>query len=188
MSKLYSWTPGIRYGSLETKKSSRDELTRLVMCRASDTNSDVPSWGGMRSLMCESEVPLMQVGFLPFLPHPVTEYATVYTALKNFVTVCDRLKQKTLPVFCDEGVFRIFVDIYLANPVEFDCLLPMLGSFHMAKIALGAAGKYVKGSGLDDALIEAKVFGIKTIEAVLGGTHYVRSIRGLQILAAAIQR
>ena len=168
--------------------NAKDELTSLIMCKATNTNLDVPSWGGIRSLMCKAEVPLMHTGFLPFLPHPVTEYATVYTALKNFVSVCGRLQQRILPVFCDEGVFRIFLDIFLAHPTEFDCLLPMLGSFHMAKIALGAAGKYVKGSGLDDTLVETQVFGIKTIEAVLGGTHYVRSIRGLQILAGAIQK
>ena len=90
-------------------------------------------------------------------------------------------------MFCDEGVFRIALDIYLDRHAEFHDLLPMLGGFHMAKIVLGAIGKYVNGCGLEDALIETNVFGKKTIQAVLGGTHYVRSLRGIQILFAAIQ-
>ena len=48
----------------------------------------------------------MQVGFLPYLPHLVTEYDTVYTALKNFLKVLEQLDQKSLPVMCDEGVYR----------------------------------------------------------------------------------
>ena len=46
--------------------------------------SDVPTWVGMRSLFSESKVPIIQVGFLPFLPHPVREYSTVCTAMKNY--------------------------------------------------------------------------------------------------------
>ena len=37
----------------------------------------------------------MQTGFLPFIPYPVTEHATVYTALKNFIKVLQQLEQKT---------------------------------------------------------------------------------------------
>ena len=165
----------------------KDQVISLMMSRSAELNKDIPSWGGIRALTSVSDVPLMQSGFLPFIPHPVIDYGTVYTAMRNFVTVNQQLQQKILPVFCDEGVFRIVLDIYLDHPIEFRDLLPMLGSFHMTKIALGATGKYVLGCGLDDAVIETKIFGKKTIEAVLGGTHYVRSIRGMPIISAAIQ-
>ena len=71
--------------------SMKDQVLSLIMSRSQDVNVDVPSWGGMRSLLSEANIPLMQVGFLPFLPHPVTDYQTVYTALKNFVKVCEQL-------------------------------------------------------------------------------------------------
>ena len=55
----------------------------------------------------------MQTGFLSLIPYPVTEHATVYTAMKNFIKVLQQLDQKALPIFCDEGVYRIDVDIYI---------------------------------------------------------------------------
>ena len=34
----------------------------------------------------------MQVGFLPFIPSPVTDYGTVYTAMKNVMNVSIQLR------------------------------------------------------------------------------------------------
>ena len=56
----------------------------------------------------------------------------------------------------------------------------------MAKVAQHCAGKYIKGSGFEDALVENKVFVVKVMESVLNGKHYVRSLRGLDIITEAI--
>ena len=50
----------------------------------------------------------------------------------------------------------------------------------MVKAAWHAIGKYVKESGLDDILKYVKVYGLKILESVIAGTHYVRSLRGFQ--------
>ena len=81
----------------------------------------------------------------------------------------------------DEGVYQVIIDIALSHPPEFPNLFPMMGIFHMAKIALHCAGKYLKGNSTDIALILAKCFGSNTIESVLSGGHYVRSLPGMQI-------
>ena len=62
-------------------------------------------------------------------------------------------------------------------------LIPMLGNFHLVKAAEHCIGKYLKGSGIEDA---TGTFGIKVVESVLGGTHYVRSLRGLLIISEAL--
>ena len=56
---------------------------------------DMPTWAAIKSLISDSNIPIMHVEFLPFIPKPVTEHATVYTAMINFVR---------LP--CDESVYR----------------------------------------------------------------------------------
>ena len=43
-------------------------------------------------------------------------------------------------------------------------------------------GKYLRGSGPDDALIECSVFGPGVLETVLNGTHFVRSLTGTLIV------
>ena len=97
------------------------------------------------------------------------------------------LKQKSLPIFCDEGVFRLVLNIYLKRPEESKKLVPMLGGFHTAKCVQRCIGKFIKGTGLEDALLEAGVFGVKVMESILAETNYVRSLGGIQILSGAIQ-
>ena len=111
----------------ELKKHKNKEF--IINIIKSNFNMDVPTWAAMRSLMNEKPLPLMQVGFLPFVPAPVTDYATVYTAMKNFFNIVNQLKQQTLPLFCDEGVFRSVIHIYLNHKEEFQNLLPVLGAY-----------------------------------------------------------
>ena len=65
---------------------------------------NMPTWVAIKSLISDSNIPIMQVEFLPFIPKPVTEHATVYTAMINIVKVLEQLDQKSMPIFCDEGV------------------------------------------------------------------------------------
>ena len=81
----------------------------------------------------------------------------------------------------DEGVYQVIIDIVLSHPPEFPNLFPMMGIFHMAKVALHFAGKYLKENSIDIALILARCFGSNTIESALSGGHYVRSLLGMQI-------
>lgn len=63
----------------------------------------------------------------------------------------------------------------------------MLGSFHTAKVIKHCIGKSLTGSGIQDVLIETEVFGVKPVESVMKGTHYVRSLRGIIITPEAIE-
>ena len=50
-------------------------------------NENVPTWGALNSLISNNKLPIMQTGFLPFIPYPLTEQTTVYIAMKNFIKV-----------------------------------------------------------------------------------------------------
>ena len=148
-------------------------------------DSIIPSWTGIRALLSNTFAPRMYVGFLP---SPVTEYSTAFSAMKNFTQLVGQLKQDALPLFCDEGVFRIVVDIFLQNQDQFRNLIAILGGFHTAKCLQHIIGKYIRGSGLEESRRQTRVFGVKIVDSVLDGTHYVRSLKGLLILANAIEK
>ena len=112
--------------------------------RQTGTDEVIPSWAGTRALLSSSNVPHMQVAFLPFLPFHVTEISTVFTSMVNFTKVLKQLHQKSLLLFFDEGVFRIVLNGYLKCPNMFKNLIPMLGGFHMAKCAQHCIGKVPK--------------------------------------------
>ena len=63
-----------------------------------------------------------------------------------------------------------------------------MGTFHMAKCLQHYIGKYVRGSGIEDAFIETKMLGLKIVEQFWNGTHCVRSLRAISILTDAINR
>ena len=121
-----------------TKFNERESVEFIISCMkskvlTSENNITMPLWASIRSLISKSNVPIMQVGFLPMIPHPVTEHSRVYTAMNNFLKVLPQLDQRSMPVFCDEGVYRLVVEIYLKCPEKFKSLVPCLGGFHMAK-------------------------------------------------------
>ena len=64
----------------------------------------------------------------------------------------------------------------------------MFRGFSHGEMCATLYGKYIRGSGLDDALVETQVFGKKVIEQVLNGTHYIRLLRAILILVDSINR
>ena len=62
----------------------------------------------------------------------------------------------------------------------------MPGSFYTAKVVEHCIGKYLRGSGVEDTLVETGVFVLKAVEFMMIGSHYVRSLRGILILADAL--
>ena len=62
-------------------------------------HSIIPSWAGSHALTCKASTPLKKVGFLPILPHPITNIETVYTVLVNLNSIATVLKQGNF-AFC----------------------------------------------------------------------------------------
>lgn len=170
-----------------TEAEAKEFLISLVRSGIKDEENPVPTWAGIHALTSKKTVPLKKVGFLPVIPYPVTNYSTVFTALKNFQNVRAQLEdQPTLPVFCDEGVFHIVAEILMNNPADFCDLYPMMGAFHMTKVALRCAGTYLSGCGIEDGLIETEIYGSKTVQSVMSGSHYVRSLQGMLIISETL--
>jgi len=170
-------------------------LARLDICE-SDSNSVnikpgdqiMPDWSVANSVLSEHVVKQKRVAFLPVLPYPVTQYDTVYTAMKNFQEVLQYLKQSKLPVTCDEGVYHIAREIQLIRHDEFQDIILCMGTFHMAKVALGCLGKLLAGSGAETILVESGVFGANVVQSVITGKNYTRSLKGMQLLKEAMLR
>lgn len=132
--------------------------------------------------------PKQSVGFLPILPHPVTEYATVYTAMCNLKDILSQLHQQSLAIFCDEGVYHIVKHIQLLRPQEFKKVVLMLGNFHLTKISMACIGKHLKKSGVESILADTNIYGRNTTEQVLNASNYARTVNGFSMLGEALQR
>ncbi len=97
-------------------------LISLIRCGlpcSAAAPGELPPWGGIHALVTTANVPLMRVGFLPVIPSPVTEYATVRQSLTNFQASQRQLNQDTMAIVSDEGVFHISVDIFMSESGHF---------------------------------------------------------------------
>lgn len=149
---------------------------------------DPPTWQGVKTLISSAIISLQRVGFLPVVPKPITERATVRhvgTCLQN---VRKQLGQRILPVWADEAVYEHLAEMCLNEPDKFREILPLLGPFHLTKVLLKIQGKFLRGSGVDDAFIECAVFGPGVVEAVLNGSHYVRSLAGVLMVEDLVMK
>lgn len=77
-------------------------------------------------------------------------------------------------------IFCIIAEIIIQHPDILFTLVHLLRGFHLKKLLMHCIGNYAKGSSLEDALIEIKVFEVKILEQVLSGTSFVRSLRELK--------
>ena len=77
----------------------------------------VSSWAVIRALLSNTFVLRMHAGFLPFLPSPVTEYSM--QCYEKLHSACWAAKARCFPSFCDEGVFRVAVDVFLQKQDQF---------------------------------------------------------------------
>ena len=58
---------------------------------------------------------MKKVGFLPVIPHSVTNYSTVYSAVRNLEDMRKQLRQQSFPVISGEGVYQVIMDIVLSH-------------------------------------------------------------------------
>lgn len=143
----------------------------------------MPNWSASNSVWSSDNIPVKDVAFTPVLPHPITDYNTVFTALVNLQNILLQLDQSFLPTYCDEKVYAIVKEVQLHKPDQFSNLIPVLGSFHMLKVVQTCIGKYLRGSGAEKLIPEGGVFDPTEVESsVMGGKDYAKSLHGFQAL------
>ena len=145
-------------------------------------------WAAVHALVSSAEVPRMRVGFLPVVPNPITQQSTVRHCLTNFQSVGKQLNQDVLPVWSDEGIFAIVCDIFLHEKDTFGDLYPCMGPFHWCRVLLKCQGKLLRGTGMDDVLVECEVFGPVVLDTALNGHHYARALTGILIVEEVMMR
>ena len=149
----------------------------------------IPSWSATNAIWTTENIPQKNLAFMPVLPYPVTQYSTVYTAIKNVMDISSQLVQNEIPLYCDEGVYCIVREIQLQRPDEFRRLVPCAGTLHLTKNVLKCIGRSLSGSGVELVWLQADVFGPSVIEnSVLNGGHYNRSLNGMLLLHEALER
>ena len=128
----------------------------------------------------------MLVGFLPVIPEPITNYASVRQLCLNFENIRQQLNQPDFAMWYDQPMYDTACEVILTEPEPFKHLVPCMGSFYGERILLKCHGHLLHGSGVDNSLVECQVFGKGVLGNVLNGSHYYRALAGFQIFEDVI--
>ena len=92
------------------------------------------------------------------IPEPPTDWNVAYTIMIRTMRMSELLGQQYTVLTLDEGIYRIAQSIKFRNPAEFRSLVIRLGGFHCLLNFLGIIGKRMRGSGIEDILVESKCY------------------------------
>jgi hypothetical protein len=145
---------------------------------AGEESSNIPGWAGYNSLLSESK-PLTQVGALPLLPEVAHEWSTLLTVIMQASQLRKLPVGEDHPtvISFDMAFYEKVVKLLDDRPDLKRTVVPRLGELHVVMAALRALGTSMENSGIDDAWIEADVYGSATTRQILKCTHYKRALR-----------
>ena len=146
------------------------------------------TWGAFNSLLsstgCKTNIALLP----PLIRLPPTDYSVLYTGLM-------RARALTIRVMGPESVTVMTLDLQLYDMAmklwteREDIRKQFLfrpGELHVLFWALAALGKYVEGSGIDQAWVEAGLYSPTTVTQILNGKHMYRALEAHMVTLLAL--
>ena len=147
-------------------------LTKTLNRQQSEFES--PTWAAYNSLITE-ELPITIYCGLPLYPAPPTDWSNLYEALK----ICQNISTSVSPgkktiISLDLQLYSKALQLQAKDDINRNFIFRPW-ELHIVFAFLHAIGKYIEGSGLDQILIEAVIYGPASLAQILRGKHMKRS-------------
>ncbi|KAL1268455.1 hypothetical protein QQF64_033818 [Cirrhinus molitorella] len=174
---------------LNTVSAAKTELA-YVFVKAIDAEScTIPSWTGFHTLIQgDSTLQKSALYYLPVIEASPTEMSTVNTILERSVQIADQLELDHIVLVFDQAIYAKAQQIRWKDDNLTRRIVIRLGEFHTCMSFLGILGKKFGDAGLQDILIESEVVAPGSINGVISGHHYNRSMRAHKLLYESLQR
>lgn len=150
-------------------------------------NQLLPGWSGFNSTLEEGK-PLSIIRYLPVLEANPTDFSTVNNILQKSLELADKMHLKEIVLVFDEAIYAKAQQIRFKDKRFTERLVIRLGEFHTTMTFLAILGKRFKDAGLSNILIESRIIAEGSLNGVLNGKHYNRSIRCHKIIFEAFGR
>ena len=96
----------------------------------------IPSFSATNSFLQNMQPQITRIAFTPIIPHPATDYDTIYIVMKNFQDVLLR----NIISMVHSGVTKVFItwqkNCSFRIPLLFSNIFLGLGGFHMEKVII----------------------------------------------------
>lgn len=169
-------------------KSFKSDLA-YILSKMSESDETLPGWTGFHTMLDKSDPPaLSEISYLPIIDASPTQMATVKAVLQKSIEIADKLNLHRITLVFDQAIYYKAQQIRWKDPVLMDRLVIRMGQFHTVKAYLATLGKRYKDAGLQDILVESGIVAEGSVQGVLSGNHYNRSMRCHKLLYEAMQR
>jgi hypothetical protein len=169
--------------------AAQTELAYVFVKYIDAERCTVPSWTGFHTLL-QGDAALQKsaLHYLPVIEASPTEMSTVNTILKRSVQIADRHELDHIVLVFDQAIYAKAQQIRWKDEDLTKRLVIRLGEFHTCMSYLGILGKRFGDAGLQDILIESEVVAPGSINGVISGHQYNRSIRAHKLIYECPQR
>ena len=174
---------------LIAKKSFSQDRAYVTMKAVipADTTSPLPGWTAF-NISLSSAFQKSKIHYLPVIESSPTELATVKYLLNSAIEWSEKLQLPSIIVVFDQAIYSKAQQLRWSDPVMERRLVLRLGEFHTCMSFLSILGKRYKNSGFEDVLIEAEIIAEGSMNGVLSGHMYNRSIRAHKLMFEAMAR
>ena len=158
-----------------------------------DTNVEVTpnapgTWGAFNSLLASS-CDRTNVGLVPpLIRSSPTEYDTFYTGIMKARGITKQVMGSgaITVVSLDMQLYDMAMKLWVDRQDIRNQFLFRPGELHIVFWALSALGKYIEGSGIDQAWVEAGIYSPTTVTKILNGKQMYRAIEAHTVTLIAM--
>lgn len=162
-------------------------LDRLwIICLANKPDK-TPMWNGFNAKVLTDNLPQHRISYMPQINESPTSLSVVRETLKTSLKVADECHQDFMVVTYDLAIAKMAFQLQLDEAPEFDRIFITLGDFHTKMAFLKAIGKFFDESGGSNILVESGIIAQGSINGIITATHFNRSSRIHNQLAAAFE-
>ena len=147
---------------------------KLLTVELQKVADNVPGWSVFYLVLSDKGRQQTSIGYCQMIPEPPTDWNVVHTIMIRTMRMSVLLGQQYTVLTLDEGIYRIAQSIKFRNLAEFRSLVIRLGSFHHVLNFVGIIGKRMRGSGIEDILVESDCYGLSTVDQLMNGKLYNR--------------
>lgn len=128
------------------------------------------------------------IHYLPIIESPATDLTTIKTILQRSIELADKLRLEKIVLVFDQAIYSKIQEMRWTNDEYCSRTIVRLGEFHTAMAFLGILGKRFGAAGFSDIMIEANIVASGSMNGVLSGHHYNRSMRSHKLMYEALSR
>ena len=136
---------------MPSSKTTKEMLPSNILKSTQTTSLTTTPWSGYFSTICTDPTEITNIGVLPILPYPITEWKTINTALKIMYNLKEdvlhesHLTTVTLGLAIYEKAVQL---LYCKNNTYTNHYNLRLGELRVSMAHLRGIGSYIEDSGL----------------------------------------